>query len=100
LLNYARSAYREFHVFSALFTICYPAACPFSALFKICYPAACPCAYDQCKVEGLETPKIRPIIPPRRNAKITRHGNVNGPRLPHDEAIRKIRRKGRKSWKD
>jgi hypothetical protein len=58
-------------------------------------------AYDQCKVyETLETQKIRPIIPPRRNAKITRHGNANGPRLPRDEAIREIRRTGRKSWKE
>lgn len=58
-------------------------------------------AYDQCKVyETLETQKIRPIIPPRRNAKISWHGNASDPRLPRDEAIREIRRRGRKSWKE
>lgn len=58
-------------------------------------------AYDQWKVyETLATRKIKPIIPPRRNAKIKRHGNANDPRLPRDEAIREIRRKGRKAWKN
>jgi hypothetical protein len=58
-------------------------------------------AYDQWKVyETLAERKIKPIIPPRRNAKIKRHGNANDPRLPRDEAIREIRRKGRKAWKN
>lgn len=58
-------------------------------------------AYDQWKVYGtLETDKIRPVIPPRRNAKIKQHGNSRRPPLPRDQAIREIRRKGRKPWKE
>jgi hypothetical protein len=58
-------------------------------------------AYDQWKVYGtLDTNRIRPIIPPRRNAKIKRHGNSGRPSLPRDQAIREIRRKGRASWKE
>ena len=38
------------------------------------------CAYDQWKVyETLAARKIKPIIPPGRNAKIKRHGNANDP---------------------
>mgnify|MGYP006432521699 CR=1 FL=1 len=40
-----------------------------------------------------------PIIPPQKNAKIKRHGNSGGPRLPRDEAIRYIRQHGRNKWK-
>lgn len=58
-------------------------------------------AYDQWKVyETLAEDQIQPIIPPRRNAKIKQHGNAAGPPLPRDEAIRKIRRSGRKPWKE
>ena len=58
-------------------------------------------AYDQWKVYGtLETKKIRAIIPPRRNAKIKRHGNSGQPPLPRDQSIREIRRKGRALWKE
>ena len=58
-------------------------------------------AYDQRKVYGtLETNRIRPIIPPRRNAKIKRHGNSGQPPLPRDQPIREIRRKGRAWWKE
>ena len=58
-------------------------------------------AYDQWKVYGtLEINRIRPIIPPRRNAKIKRHGNSGQPPLPRDQSIREIRRKGRASWKE
>jgi len=58
-------------------------------------------AYDQWKVYGtLATRAMRPIIPPRRNAKIKRHGNSSQPPLPRDEAIREIRRTGRKPWKE
>ena len=58
-------------------------------------------AYDQWKVYGtLETYRIRPIILPRRNAKIKRPGNSGQPTLPRDQAIREIRRKGRASWKE
>lgn len=57
-------------------------------------------AYDQWKVYGvLEEREIEPIIPPRRNAKIKQHGNSSDSPLPRDEAIRGIRRVGRKQWK-
>jgi len=57
-------------------------------------------AYDQWKVyETLETREIRSIIPPRHNARIKRHGNSSQPLLPRDQAIREIRRTGRKPWK-
>jgi hypothetical protein len=42
---------------------------------------------------------IQPVIPPRRGASIRQHGNSAQPRLPRDEAIRGIRRLGRKGWK-
>jgi len=58
-------------------------------------------AYDQWKVYGtLADEKIEPIIPPRRNAKIAQHGNSGQPPLKRDEAIREIRRVGRKQWKE
>ena len=58
-------------------------------------------AYDQWKVyEALAEEEIQPIIPPRKNAKIKQHGNAAGPPLPRDEAIREIRRGGRKPWKE
>jgi len=56
--------------------------------------------YDQWKVyETIERRGARPKIPPRHDAKIKRHANTAGPRLPRDEAIRMIRRSGRKNWK-
>lgn len=58
-------------------------------------------AYDQWKVyDTLDSRKIKPIIPPRRNAKIKQHGNADKPCLPRDEAIRAIRHKGRRTWKN
>lgn len=58
-------------------------------------------AYDQWKVyETLETREVKPIIPPRRNAKISQHGNSGLPPLTRDTAIRDIRRQGRRSWKE
>lgn len=58
-------------------------------------------AYDQWKVyETMQQHTIRAVIPPRRNAKIKRHGNSSEPPLPRDTAIREIRRIGRKSWKE
>ena len=57
-------------------------------------------AYDQWKVhDGLAEKEIEAIIPPRRNAKIKQHGNSSQTPLPRDEAIRGIRRVGRKQWK-
>ena len=43
--------------------------------------------------------QIEPIIPPQHNAKIKQHGNRTDEPLPRDEAIRGIRRSGRKGWK-
>jgi hypothetical protein len=57
-------------------------------------------AYDQWKVyDSLGGREIQPIIPPRRNAKIKQHGNAHQTPLVRDEAIRSIRRVGRKQWK-
>lgn len=57
-------------------------------------------AYDQRKVyELLECEATQPIIPPRKNAKIWRHGNSNGHSLPRDEAVRAIRASSRQEWK-
>jgi len=57
-------------------------------------------AYDPWKVRNdLENRGIEQVIPPRRDAKIKRHGNSKLPRLERDEAIRDIRKYGRKGWK-
>lgn len=58
-------------------------------------------AYDQWKVyDTLDEQHIQPVIPPRRNAKVKQHGNSSQTPLARDEAIRSIRRSGRKSWKE
>lgn len=57
-------------------------------------------AYDQWKVyETLEQRGVDTIIPPRKNARIKRHGNSAADPLPRDECLRQIRRDGRKAWK-
>lgn len=57
-------------------------------------------AYDKWKLyDVLERAEIAPVIPPRRQASIRKHGNCAGEPLPRDEAIRVIRRLGRKRWK-
>jgi hypothetical protein len=57
-------------------------------------------AYDQWKVYGtLQKRRVKPIIPPRRNAKIHQHGNSGRRPLARDEAIRGIRQRGRRGWK-
>lgn len=57
-------------------------------------------AYDQWKVyQGLDGRGVDAIIPPRKNARIKRHGNAVADPLPRDECIRQIRRDGRKAWK-
>lgn len=57
-------------------------------------------AYDKTKVyEVLEKEKIKPIIPPRKNARIKKHGNCSGRVKPRDRAIRYIRLHGSKQWK-
>jgi len=57
-------------------------------------------AYDPWKVRNhLEQHGIAQVIPPRQDAKIKRHGNSKQPRLERDDAIRDIRKYGRKGWK-
>jgi len=58
-------------------------------------------AYDKWKVyELLDRRGAQAIIPPQRNAKIKRHGNAKGRPLSRDAAIREIRRRGRRHWKE
>src|SRR5437764_7257462 len=58
-------------------------------------------AYDRRTVyEELDRRGARAVIPPRRDAKIRRHGNRPGPRLARDENLRRIRQVGRKRWKE
>jgi hypothetical protein len=57
-------------------------------------------AYDRRSVyEALDRRGARAVIPPRRDAKIRRHGNSSGPRLARDENLRRIRQIGRAAWK-
>ncbi len=58
-------------------------------------------AYDRKKVyQALEEKEIKKAaIPPRKGAKIWKHGNSKGEKLLRDENLRHIRRTGRKKWK-
>lgn len=57
-------------------------------------------AYDNRKTyRTLGKRFIRPIIPPRRNAKIWRHYDFVGCPLSRDRAVREIRKRGRRNWK-
>lgn len=57
-------------------------------------------AYDTFEVyEQLMARGALPIIPPRRGARICKHGNCRGDPHPRDEHIRQIRRVGRAEWK-
>lgn len=58
-------------------------------------------AYDKWKLyDVLEREAIMPVIPPRRNASIKKHGNCAGKPLARDENLRGIRRLGRRRWKE
>lgn len=59
-------------------------------------------AYDKRKVyTALQSRAVPHIaIPPRKNAKIWRHGNRQGPPHPRDENLRHIRKHGRDDWKE
>jgi Transposase DDE domain len=62
--------------------------------------AAADGAYDRRSVdEALDKRGAKAVIPPRRDAKIQRHGNTSGPRPARDENLRRIRRIGRTAWK-
>ena len=63
--------------------------------------AAADGACDKRKVyTGLEGTGARVPIPPRRDARIWKHGNASGPPLARDEDLRRIRRIGREAWKE
>ena len=58
-------------------------------------------AYDKKKVyEILSEKKIKPVIPPRKGARIKKHGNCKGRVHPRDRNIRMIRKHGKKRWKE
>jgi hypothetical protein len=59
-------------------------------------------AYDKRKVyDGVKahSPNADILIPPRKNARIWKHGNTKAERLQRDENLRSIRKQGRKEWK-
>jgi hypothetical protein len=63
--------------------------------------AAADGAYDRQEVyDALEGRSARAVVPPRRDAKIKRHGNTAGPRFARDENLRRIRQIGRSAWKE
>jgi hypothetical protein len=59
-------------------------------------------AYDKRKVYdslNAHSQDVNILIPPRKNARIWKHGNTKTERLKRDENLRAIRRDGRKEWK-
>jgi len=59
-------------------------------------------AYDKRKVYdslNAHSPAVTILIPPRKNARIWKHGNTKAERLKRDENLRSIRKHGRKEWK-
>lgn len=59
-------------------------------------------AYDKRKVyDGVNahSPNVDILIPPRKNARIWKHGNTKAERLKRDENLRSIRKQGRQAWK-
>jgi hypothetical protein len=60
-------------------------------------------AYDKRKVYdclNAHSPDVNILIPPRKNARIWKHGNTKAERLKRDENLRTIRKDGRKEWKE
>lgn len=60
-------------------------------------------AYDKRRVYdhlNAHSPDVKILIPPRKNARIWRHGNTKAERLKRDENLRSIRKQGRKEWKE
>ncbi len=58
-------------------------------------------AYDKRRCyDVLKKRKCRIAIPPRKDAKIWEHGNLKQASHPRDEAVRKIRKIGRRGWKE
>ncbi len=57
-------------------------------------------AYDQRKCyDAIHRHQAKATIPPRKGAKIWRHGNSKAERHNRDENLRHIRKVGRKTWK-
>lgn len=59
-------------------------------------------AYEKRKVYdnlNAHSPEVTILIPPRKNARIWKHGNTKTERLKRDENLRVIRKDGRKEWK-
>lgn len=57
-------------------------------------------AYDQRKCyDAIRCHQAKAVIPPRKGAKIWRHGNSKAQRHNRDENLRRIRKVGRKTWK-
>ncbi len=59
-------------------------------------------AYDKRKVYdslNAHSPEVDILIPPRKNARIWKHGNTKTQRLKRDENLRFIRKQGRQEWK-
>ena len=59
-------------------------------------------AYDKRKVYAnlnAHSPDVNILIPPRKNARIWKHGNTKTERLKRDQNLRAIRKDGRKEWK-
>ena len=58
-------------------------------------------AYDTAKIyDLLQQNGIQDIrIPPQKNAKIWRHGNLNDPPHPRDQNLRAIRKSTKRAWK-
>ena len=58
-------------------------------------------AYDTHEIfNTIAEHSAKPLIPPRKTAKITQHGNSKKTPLPRDEVLREIRKSGRKKWKE
>ena len=60
-------------------------------------------AYDKRKVYDAlnkHSPEVEILIPPRKNARIWQHGNLNAEPLKRDENLRYIRKRGRQQWKE
>jgi hypothetical protein len=60
-------------------------------------------AYDKRKVYdslNAHSPDVNILIPPRKNARIWKHGNTKTERLKRNENLRSIRQEGRKTWKE
>lgn len=60
-------------------------------------------AYDKRKVYdrlNAHSPDVNILIPPRKNARIWKHGNTKAERLKRDENLRAIRKHGRQEWKE